>query len=371
MIKRIAILGGGASARAYAAELSLRGFDIGIYEAPNYYEKMDRIIEKGGIQVNIAPKVDKLQSGFAFIHSVTSEMSQAIKNAEVIIVAVPSHVQLHYANALASILQDGQAVIFSPTIMGISAYLHKSMRNNANLADVLLIEAEYIRHMSTVTKDFDVNINGMKNGLSFAAFPSAHNGRAQVLVKELFEDWQICSNIFEVALRNTNAIFHVPLAVLNAGQIDRQSTFAFYAQGCTEKVANVVDMVEKERIQIGCALNIDMTPLETVLKGWYGVGSGAWHTLGEALRLNQAYKSIMAPTTLKHRFLMEDVPYGLAAIESLAKAVNVETPAISSLIILSDILLDGKLHAQAHTLETIGLADYDGDGLTQLVTHGF
>lgn len=371
MIRRIAILGGGASARAYAAELSLRGYEIGLYEAPNYFNNMSNIIEKGGIHVNVSPKVDKMQSGFAFIHSVTNEMIQAINYAEVIMVAVPSHVQLQYADALAPILQDGQAVIFTPTIMGITAYLYQRMRDNNNLAHVLLIEAEYIRHMSTVTKDCDVNINGMKSGLSFAAFPSAHNERAQILVKELFEDWQICSNIFEVALRNTNAIFHVPLMVLNAGQIDRQSSFAFYAQGCTEKVANVVDMVEEERIQIGQALNIDMVPLETVLKQWYGVESGAWYTLGEALRLNKAYESIMAPKTLDHRFLTEDVPYGLAAIESLAKAVHVATPAISSLIVLSNILLNGNLHTKSHTLKTINLADYDAEKLIQLAKHGF
>lgn len=371
MIKKIAVLGGGASARAYAAELSQRGYEVSIYEAENYYNNMENIIKKGGIQVSVASKITIMQGGFAKVCTITDKMSEAVDNAQVIIVAVPSRVQMIYAEALAPILQSGQLVIFTPTIMGISVYLYQLMRQTGNDADTLLVEAEYIRHMSSIPKDSDVDISGIKRGLSFAAFPASNNNLAQAFVSELFEDWQVCSSIFEVALRNTNAIFHVPLMVLNAGQIERQSPFAFYAQGCTEKVGTIVDAVEAERIKIGSAIKIDMVPLESVLKQWYSVPEDAWDTLGEALRLNKAYNGIMAPVDLDHRFLTEDVPYGLYAIESLAKAVHVETPAISSLIVLSNILLDGNLQKQAHTLESIGLVNYDAERLIKLAMYGF
>ena len=50
MDKTIAVLGGGAPAQTIAAHLTLKGFNINIWEHSNFKEKFKPIIEKGTIE---------------------------------------------------------------------------------------------------------------------------------------------------------------------------------------------------------------------------------------------------------------------------------------------------------------------------------
>ena len=42
-----------------------------------------------------------------------------------------------------------------------------------------------------------------------------------------------------------------------------------------------------------------------------------------------------APSSLKHRYVTEDIPYALVAVSSLAKSIGVQTPVIDALIAIA------------------------------------
>lgn len=367
-MKKIAVLGGGATARAYAAELAMRGYGVRMYQDPDFLPAMAGIQKAGGLQV--CHKKDPAQTGFAPLELLTDQMEPALAGADVVLVAVPLAVISLYTARLAPCLRQGQSVLFSPTVLGAGVGLARAMAAAGNEARVLIIEAEYIRHMGAVAEDCDIRVDNLKSALSYAAWPAARQAEAEALVGELFPDWVPCADIWEVALRNTNAIFHVPLAVLNAGRMDEGEAFTFYARGCTPAVGGVVNALEAERMAVGRALGLDMVPLERVLKQWYSLEPDAWDNLGDALRRNPFYAAIPAPATLRHRFLLEDIPFGLVPLESLAAAVRVETPVLSALVTLGQQLLGQDFRAAGHSLARLGLEEQTADQLAAVARQG-
>lgn len=65
------------------------------------------------------------------------------------------------------------------------------------------------------------------------------------------------------------------------------------------------------------------------------------------------YKGIKGPSTLNSRFLTEDIPYSLRAIQTLAQIANISTPAIDTVVNLAYILLGDNLD-KGRTLSQLG-----------------
>lgn len=62
---------------------------------------------------------------------------------------------------------------------------------------------------------------------------------------------------------------------------------------------------------------------------------------------------------LDHRYLLEDIGYGLVPITSIAKVIGVQTPTIDSLINISSILNNVNHWEAGLTAKKIGMLDTD------------
>lgn len=51
MFRKIAVLGAGNGGYAMAADLSMSGYNVNLYEDPNFIENINAVKEKGGIEV--------------------------------------------------------------------------------------------------------------------------------------------------------------------------------------------------------------------------------------------------------------------------------------------------------------------------------
>ncbi|HAZ31402.1 MAG TPA: NAD/NADP octopine/nopaline dehydrogenase, partial [Dehalococcoidia bacterium] len=88
--KPVAILGGGACAQAFAAEFTLAGHQVHLYELPQFApQTLGQVlktneIELGGAQLNF--KWFK-RTGVARVHLVTTDISEALRGAGLVIVS--------------------------------------------------------------------------------------------------------------------------------------------------------------------------------------------------------------------------------------------------------------------------------------------
>lgn len=76
-------------------------------------------------------------------------------------------------------------------------------------------------------------------------------------------------------------------------------------------------------------------------------------TLYEMIKHADVYKGIKGPSALNSRFLTEDIPYSLRAIQTLAQIANIPTPAIDTVVNLAYILLGDDLD-EGRTLSQLG-----------------
>ena len=159
-------------------------------------------------------------------------------------------------------------------------------------------------------------------------------------------------NIFKTSFENIGSIFHPALTILNSGWIEDDAEFQFYHEGATASVVKVLEAVDKERISVAEALGIRALSAKEWIYLAYGVTG---ENLFEAMRKNNGYRGIMAPRTLKVRYLTEDVPTSLVPIASVGKKFGVDTPVINSLIELASRLNEYDYWKEGRTVEKLGI----------------
>src|SRR5512136_298791 len=102
----VAVLGGGNGGHAVAANLSLAGFKVNFFELPQFAEPFKRILTTREIRIE-GVSID----GVAKLNLATTDIQQAIKDAEVIFVITPAFGHKVVAELCAPCVQDGQIII--------------------------------------------------------------------------------------------------------------------------------------------------------------------------------------------------------------------------------------------------------------------
>jgi opine dehydrogenase len=70
---------------------------------------------------------------------------------------------------------------------------------------------------------------------------------------------------------------------------------------------------------------------------------------------NPAYYKILSPPNLNTRLLYEDVPTGILPLSELGKMAGVETPLLTSVLNISQTLLNIDFVKTGRTLRNLGL----------------
>ena len=155
--------------------------------------------------------------------------------------------------------------------------------------------------------------------------------------------------MLETALSNLNAIFHPQGMIMNAGWIQHTNgDFLFYREGFTDAVGRVTAAVDAERMAVAKALGIPATPFIEVFYQ-AGLTTKAARDSGDISRAcleSEPNKTIKSPSSLNHRYVHEDVGYGLVPLAALARLADVATPTIDALIQLAGLAVGRRLYAR-------------------------
>lgn len=110
--------------------------------------------------------------------------------------------------------------------------------------------------------------------------------------------------------------------MLNTGWTENPSNiYKHYYDGITPTIANFIERIDEERVSVSEALGLKIESTEEWLKRTYHIEGD---NLFECIQNNEAYKTIDAPNSLKHRYIYEDVPCGLVPIESVGLKLGLD-----------------------------------------------
>jgi len=115
-------------------------------------------------------------------------------------------------------------------------------------------------------------------------------------------------------------------------------------------------------------LNVETVSAKDWLEETYNAKG---NNLYEAVQNNPGYRGLQAPKGLNIRYIYEDVPYSLIPLSSIAKELNIETPAIDSIIRLATLITGRNFFEEGRTAERLGLKGLSVKEMHEYAEKGF
>ncbi len=340
------VMGAGNGGLAMAGHLGILGYPVSLYNRTD--EKLDGVRWHGGI------KVEGAVSGFGPVRKATSDVSEAVSDADVVMVVTPSTAHRGLAAAMAPFLRDGQLVVLNPGRTGGALEFRKVFHDSGMSAAVVVAETQTFLYASRAQSRWEAHIFRVKNSVPFATLPSFWIPEALGILAAPFPQFVAGNNVLATSLENIGAVFHPALTILNAGWIEStHGDFDYYLQGITPSVAKLLERIDAERLAVASAVGVrSVSAREWLYLSYDSPGKNLY----EAITNTGSYRGIKAPPGIDHRYISEDVPMSLVPLASLGSMLGVPTPAIDMIIRLGSILHSTDYWAIGRTVESLGLA---------------
>lgn len=358
--KKWTIIGGGNGGQAFAGLLAIKGYEVKLFDI--FVDKVSEIEKQCGIMLEGAVK------GFGALKLVTADIQLALEDTDIIMVVAPAIAHKKIAEDCAPYLCDGQIIILSPGATGGALEFRKVLNDERCLAEVTIAETDTLLFACRSHRPGHVFIYGIKDTLKVAALPAI---KTEVVLNELnkpFPQFKAAKNILETSLGNLNIILHPLPTLLNTNRIDNGEEFLYYMDGITPTIAQLLEKLDKERIAIGNALGLILTPATEWLQEKYNIDEK--EQLYEVVQNNKSYRDIIGPASLNTRYIWEDIPMGLVPISSLGKVLNIPTPIFDLTIKLGEHLINEKVVTNGRTLENLGILNLNKQQILDLVNYG-
>ena len=366
-IETVAILGAGNGGCATAADLAIRGFETRLYSRSE--KTLEPLLRRGGIEL--------LEDGRESVgqpHLITSALEDAVAGADLVTIAAPAVAHEFMARALAPLLTDDQIVHLNPGQTGGSLHFVHELRRAGCRIPVRCCETVTLTCICRMAGPARVEIYRRTANLGCAAFPTAAGPDILPEIATVFPNTVPAENVLETGLSNINAIMHPAGMVGNAGWIEQHGgDLLFYRQALSPSVARLIEGVDRERLAIVNALGLRPRTFVEIFHA-AGLTSDAALESGsvyQATQESEPNKTIAAPTTHDHRYVHEDVGYGLVPMAELAALLGIGTPVIDALITLSSEMNCTDYRRNGLTLARMGLNGADLAKLQSILKAGF
>lgn len=366
-VKNVAILGAGNGGCAAAADLTLRGFGVRLFNRTP--ERLQPIVERGGLDLQ-----GVAGEGFARLHLITTDVAAATEGVDVLVLTLPTSALVDYAPLLAPVLKPGQVIFLNPGHMGGSLYFANALRRLRPGFDPRICEATTLTYACRMAGPAAVRIFNVATNLLFAALPARNTQALHQMLAPLFPSLVPAENVLQTGLQDLNAIEHPAQMVCNAGWVEHtKGDFYFYFEGTTPGVSSVIEAVDEERMNIAAAARVPTLSFVDYFAraGYTTREAAATGRVFDAMQASEANRWIKGPKSLQHRYLTEDVAWGLVPWINLARVFGVQTPTMEALTALASIMNGQDYMSTGLTLERMGLEGAgDAKTLLDIVTRG-
>jgi len=382
--KPIAILGGGACGQTFAADLTLAGCKVRLHELPDFASKSlgdvlrTHKIELEGLQRNF--KWFR-RAGVAHIDIVTTDMSEALDGAGLVLVTVPAAGHKRFFEEMVPILTDGQVISIFPDNFG-SLMLRKMMREKGCDASVIIGGWNTMPYGTRKTEPGKVNCLVRTRELTYDALPSRDGDKFFKIQNELpaFDgtiELKRGDTVIGVGLSNPNPVVHVPGSILNVGAMEvsemeetlgiPKGKYSIYKYGMSPSVCRVQFAFYQEERKIANALGVKIIDHDEEQFYWKGsvMGIEYWCPFADVV-----LPPIVGPLSVEDRYFTEDIPVGCNVRYQLAQKLNVKVPTIESLIRLGSVVCKRDFFKEGRSLRELGIDELTKGQLVRYVREG-
>lgn len=346
-MRKITVLGGGATGHVVAADLGIRGFDICLCEMEKYEASIRDARESMEISLR-GPKT----AGIGRLGLVTTDLSEAAQWSDLIIVCAVSNRDEEIASAIVPHLRPGHVVLLSAGNLG--SYLFRRAIDAAGVKGVVVGETCGNLFPSRLVGKAQAVIGFEWSPKAAAAWPT---GDSDALIEAFQGIYELTKapSILACALNSGNAMSHIGCIVLNAGAIQNsKKPYYMFQQGMAPCVMNIYDGMWEEKRAVMEALGYPCAPS---LSGRFS------KFMDEDFHDMDLFKSLEGPNRLTDRHITEDVPVLDCLMISVAEAMGVKVPLFRSLVCVASAMNQTDYYGQGRTLASLGLGHLKGQEL--------
>lgn len=390
--KPIAILGAGATGQAMAADISLAGKKVHLYELPEFKRGIEDVIKSKKIEIIPGWEInlrDFKRNGIAEIDVATTDMEEALDGVGLIAISVPAVGHKLFFERMIPYLKDGQAVTVFPDNFG-SLMLRKMLREKGKDLNIIIGGWSSMPYAARLVQPGKIMIYCRTLSLRGDALPSNDCNKFFEIMEGFppfaTVDIKKGDTVIGIGLDNPNPPVHCPGVLLNVGAIenagrvekiygdDEKKDYDLYGDGISPSVAKVQLQFYKEQRQIAEALGIKIVEYDDRL--FMNRGSVMYMAyLGEEKGFFPFEKPLppvaelrkhgmtTGPWTVQTRYFTEDIPVGAYVAYQLAKKFGVETPVVESVIRLGSVVCGTNFLATGRSLGDLGIADMSKEEL--------
>lgn len=349
---QIAVLGGGGTGCYIAAELSLRGFSVALYEEKAYWhENIDGILAHGGVEMTGLGA-----NGFARIGQITDDLAAALADCELVIISMVAWRHKKLAQAMKPLVRDDMVIVFSAGNFG--SILFKRIFG----PECRAVVGETCGNM------FPCRMIGPGRAIAAGTYTpklvAAFPGRDTPALMERFSKYFPCKpakNVFEAALNAPNVVIHLAGSVLNTCGIERDPGFALYRDGLSQGVINCQKAVQAEKKRIMEAMGYQMV-----------IHTAQMERLVQYDKYPEldCFRSLAGPDGMRHRYVEEDATMGDSILLQLGQRLGLPTPTVWALVQVAGAINQEDYFARGLKLETLGVTGKTPEEINQYLFSG-
>lgn len=146
---------------------------------------------------------------------------------------------------------------------------------------------------------------------------------------------QVCEHPLTAGFHSINGVLHPVPVLLNLSLVElADHPYYFYRDGMTDAVCSVMESLDVERRSIAKSFGLHIEPFYQQLATYYRLPSAS---LRDFVKRSPAHNAAPHfPTSIRHRYILEDVPFVLKPWQQLATIKKVPAPVLSSVLALFD-----------------------------------
>lgn len=356
-IHSAAVLGAGGGGRASAYTIASTGLPVRLWEAPEYAANLDDL---GDRQLHAEGR------GPVSLALATTDLAAAVDGAGLIVACVQRGSHRSLGEQLTRIMRDDQMLLLNPGSLGGALEIAEIFRNHGRSLP-LVAETSTLTHCARPIAG-GVRMTLFVRHVFCAAMPAARTPEMLAALIPYYPHLAAAQSVLETGLYNGNPVLHPAIALLNAANIERnEGSFRFYGDGMSPAVARLIDAVDGERQALAKAYGISLIP-EPVLSKMQGYADHD-DTL-RCYRDSAIFGPLLAPDTLDHRYMHEDVGEGMVTWLALAEVAGVRLPTVEAMVTLAEAATGQDYRrGQKERLARLGLGGLKREEVLQYV-HG-
>jgi opine dehydrogenase len=359
--RKLTVLGGGNTAFSIASNLTLRGYEVTLYELPSFAASVAPL--EGNQEIRLTGVAEQ---GTAHIHRVTCDIREAAES-DLLLISIPSYGHQAFADALVPCLRPGHIVLLLPGNLGSLAFARQA-RETGHAEGVIFAEVDTAPYVCRKLGPAHAHIWGIVTGLGMGVFPGRESAHAVEALADVFPGIWAYPHALACGLNATNPIVHPAGVLMNAGRVEySRGEFYFYEEGVMPAVVRAIKAVDAERLAVAAALGTTLDSVEeNYWKGGFGPKGDLWATINGSRMLTQ----LRAPGSLETRWLTEDIPFGIASWALIGREQGVPTPVIGALTELGSVVTGMDCWAVARTPAHLGIAGLRPKQVVEYLSEG-